>query len=75
MTNHDHLCSQDTQVGFCPECARIEVIREDERCRVIEQIMALPENSSIEAVGNAIMPIDGDILRRKEPRADLAFGG
>ena len=74
MFTHDHICSQETQVDFCLECAQIENIREDERYRVVEQIMAMPENWSIEAVVKAILPIDGDPLRKKEPRADLGWG-
>lgn len=74
MSIHDHLCSQQTQVGFCLQCAQIENIREDERYRVVEQIMAMPTGASVEAVVNAIMPIDGDPLRKGEPRADLGWG-
>ena len=74
MTAHDHLCDQPATTGFCIRCAEIENIREDERYRVAEQVAAMPETSSVEAVVNAILPIDGDPLRRREPRADLGFG-
>lgn len=49
-------------------------IREDERYRVVEQIMAMPMDSSPIEVADAIMPVSGDVLRRKEPRVDLGFG-
>jgi len=42
----DHLCFSEEE-GFCVECARLEVIREDERYRVVEQIMAnCPSNGT-----------------------------
>lgn len=74
MANHDHLCDQSDTTGFCIRCAEIANIREDERYRVAEQVMALPETSSVEAVVNAILPLDRDPLRRSEPRANLGFG-
>ena len=74
MTNHDHLCDQPNASAPCIRCAEIANIREDERYRVAEQVMALPETSSVEVVVNAILPLDGDPLRRREPRADLGFG-
>lgn len=74
MTAHDHLCDQTDTSGFCLRCAEIEIIREDERYRVAEQVAALSETSSLEAVIDAILPAEGDLLRRREPRADLGFG-
>lgn len=73
MAGHDHLCDQQDTTGFCIRCAEIAIIREDERYRVAEQVAALSETSSLEAVVNAILPADGDPLRRKEPKADLGF--
>lgn len=74
MTAHDHLCEQLESTGFSLRCAEIAIIRKDERYRRAEQVMALPETSSVEAVVNAILPLNGDPLRRKEPRVDLSFG-
>ncbi len=67
---HDHLCFSEDE-GFCLECARLEVIREDERYRVLEQLAAMPAGWTRDQVIEAIRPIDGDVLRRKEPRANF----
>jgi len=73
MFLHDSICSSEDD-GFCWECVGIVNIREDERYRVVEQIMAMPMDSSPIEVADAIMPVSGDVLRRKEPRVDLGFG-
>jgi len=70
---HDHLCT-NTSEGLCFDCAEIESIREDDRYRVLEQISAMPQTVNRNDIINAIRPLTGDILRRKEPRADLGFG-
>ena len=36
--------------------------------------MAMPSEVSRGEIVDAIMPIQGDVLRRLEPRADLGFG-
>lgn len=67
---HDHLCFSETD-GLCLECAQLENIREDERYRVIEQITAMPADSSRDYIIAAVAPMSGDVLRRKEPYASL----
>lgn len=67
---HDHLCMTEGD-GFCLECAELENIREDERYRVLEQLAAMPADWTRDQVAEAIRPISGDVLRRKEPRIDL----
>jgi hypothetical protein len=69
---HDHLCLSETD-GFCLECAQLENIREDERYRVLEQLASMPPNWTRDQIADAIRPVTGDVLRRKEPRADLGF--
>lgn len=61
------------QSGFCLECAQLENILEDERYRVLEQIAALPTELTRDQIADAIRPITGDPLRRKESHADLGF--
>ena len=73
MFLHDSLCSNQSD-EFCWNCVGIVNAREDERYRVIEQIMAMPSDVSRGEIVDAIMPIQGDVLRRQEPRADLGFG-
>lgn len=69
---HDPLCLSE-QSGFCLECATIETIREDERYRVLEQLGAMSSNTSLYEVMEVVRPVEGDSLRRREPRADLGF--
>jgi hypothetical protein len=40
---------------------------------VVAQIEAMPADSSRDEIADAIRFITGDVLRRKEPRADLDF--
>lgn len=70
---HDSLCSSQDQ-ALCLECAQIVNIREDERYRVMEQLAAMPPDWARDQIADAIKPITGDVLRRKDPRADLGFG-
>ena len=67
---HDHLCLSE-QAGLCLECAQLENIREAERYRVLEQISAMPADSSRDDIIVAVAPMSGDVLRRNEPYADL----
>ena len=69
-STHDHLCLSRSS-GLCLECAQLENIREDERYRVLEQITAMPADSSRDDILAAVAPMSGDVLRRKEPYADL----
>ena len=59
------------RAGLCLECAQLENIREDERYRVIEQIAAMPVDSSRDDIYEAVAPVSGDVLRRNEPHMDL----
>lgn len=67
---HDHLCVEPMD-GFCWSCAQIAIIREDERYRVVEQLMVLPEKTNVDEVIDAIAPVNGDLLRRREPRGNI----
>lgn len=67
---HDPLCLSE-RAGLCLECAQLENIREDERYRVLEQITAMPADSSRDDIIAAVAPKSGDVLRRKEPYAAL----
>jgi hypothetical protein len=69
---HEHLCFSEAD-GFCIECARLENIREDERYRVLEQLAAMPADWTRNQIFEAIEPVNGDVLRRKEPRSDLGY--
>jgi len=64
--SHDHLCLS-AEEGFCLECARLEVIREDERYRVVGQIGYLGIDATRDDVIRAIEPVNGDPLRKKSP--------
>ncbi len=70
--SHDHLCFSEEE-GFRVECARLEVIREDERYRVVEQIMAMDPAVTRDTVADAVKPVSGDPLRKREPRAAVGL--
>lgn len=67
---HDPLCFSE-QVDLCLECAQLENIREDERYRVIEQITAMPADSSRDDIIDAVAPKSGDVLRRNDRYTDF----
>lgn len=53
------------------DCTRLEINREDERCRVLEQLAAMPVDVSRDQVIQAIRPVAGEPMRWREPRVDL----
>jgi hypothetical protein len=70
---HDRLCLSEKNEGFCWECAQLEVIREDERYAVVEQIAGLSVDVTRDEVIRAIEPISGDLLRRKSAPLSNGF--
>jgi hypothetical protein len=39
---------------------------------VVEQLMAIPENTNVKQVIAAVVPINGDPLRSREPKGDIS---
>jgi hypothetical protein len=70
IVSHDPLCLEPTE-SFCLNCAHLSIVREDERYRVVEQLMVMPKGAPLDTIMGAIIPVKGDQLRRNEPRGDI----